>query len=66
MKYVGRLESVLFIRVILPSLNKYIIFQLAKRHYIFSITSFQIDLALKEASKGRLRYFKGRGKPRSP
>ena len=29
-KYVGKLESVLLIRVTLPPLDKYIIFQLAK------------------------------------
>jgi hypothetical protein len=40
------LESVLFIRVTLPPLEKYIIFQLANRRSILSITPSQTDLAL--------------------
>jgi hypothetical protein len=60
MKYVGKLDRVLFIKVILPPLDKYIIFHLAKRHSIFSITPSQIDLALKGAPNRRPRYFIGK------
>jgi hypothetical protein len=45
-KYVGKLESVHFITVTLRPLDKYINFQLANRHSIFSITLSQINLAL--------------------
>jgi len=38
MKYIGKLESVLLIRVTLPPLDKYIIFQPANQHYIFNNT----------------------------
>jgi hypothetical protein len=65
MKYVGKLERVLFIKVILPPLEKYILFQLAKRRSIFSITPSQIDLALKGNPNGRPRYFKGKDTPHS-
>jgi hypothetical protein len=59
MKYVRKLD-----RVLLP-LDKYI-FQLAKQHLIFSITQFQIDLALKEGPNGRSRYFKGKEESPQP
>jgi hypothetical protein len=35
-------------------------FQPAKKHFTFSIMPFQIGLALKEAPKGRPRYFIGK------
>jgi len=53
------LERVLFIRVTLPPLDRYIRFQLANRLSIFPRTPSQIDLALKEAPNERPRYFKG-------
>jgi hypothetical protein len=56
-KYIGKLDKVLLIRVILPPLDKYNRFQLANRCSIFSITLSQICLALKDASNGRPRYF---------
>jgi hypothetical protein len=46
MKYIGRLEIVLIIKVTLPPLKKYIFFQLANQWSIFSTTPFQIYLAL--------------------
>jgi hypothetical protein len=51
----------LFIKLILPSLGKYILFHLAKRRSNFSITLSQIALALKGAPKERPRYFIGKG-----
>jgi hypothetical protein len=64
-EYVGKLDKVLFIKVILPPLEKYILFQLAKRRSILSITPSQIDLALKGNPNGRPRYFKGKDTPHS-
>jgi hypothetical protein len=55
-KYVRILEIVLFIKVTLPPLDKYIHFQLANNLSIFPT----IDLILKEALNGRPRYFKGK------
>jgi len=46
MKYVGKLENVLLIRVILPPLDKYNIFQLANKRSIFAIALSYICLAL--------------------
>jgi hypothetical protein len=65
-KYIGKLEMVLLIRVILPPLDKYIIFQLASHLSIFSTTLYQIDLAFKEAHNGRPKYFTGKEKSYSP
>jgi len=45
MKYMVKLERVLFIRITRPLLDKYRCFQLAD-DAIFSITPSQIDLAL--------------------
>jgi hypothetical protein len=59
-KYVRRLERVLFIKVTLPPLDRYIHFQLANRLSIFPTTPSHMDLALKEAPNGRPRYFKGK------
>jgi hypothetical protein len=59
-QYLSRLDRVLFIKVILPPLDKYIIFHSTKWHSIFSITPSQIDLALKGAPKRRPRYFIGK------
>jgi hypothetical protein len=66
MNYIGKLERVFLIRVILPPLDKYNPFQLANHCSIFSITSSQIDLALKESSKVRPRYFIGKEETHSP
>jgi hypothetical protein len=60
MKYVGKLDQMLLIKVILPPLNKYNCFQPAKWHSIFSIMSSQTDLAFKEAQNGRPKYFIGK------
>lgn len=60
MKYVGKLDRVYFIMVILLALDKYIFFHLAKWRSIFSIKPFQIDLALKGAPNVRPRYFIGK------
>jgi hypothetical protein len=38
MKYVGKLASMLLIRVTLSPLEKYIIFQLANQHYLLNNT----------------------------
>jgi hypothetical protein len=59
MKYIGKLDKVLLVRVIIPPLDKYNCFQLANRHSIFSITPSQKCLVLKDAPKGRPRYFNG-------
>lgn len=65
-KYVGKLDRVLLIKVILPYLDKYIIYQPTKRRSNFSLTPSQIDLALKDPPNGRPRYFKAKKKPRNP
>jgi len=54
------LKRILLIEIILPPLDKYIIFQPAKRHSIFSTRPSQIDLALKGAPSRRPKYFKGK------
>jgi len=62
-KYIGKWERVLLIKVIIPpldNLDKYIIFQPAKQRSIFSIKPSQIDLALKGAPNDRPRYLKGK------
>jgi hypothetical protein len=59
-EYVGKLDKVLFIKVILPPLEKYILFHPAKRRSIFSLTPFQIDLALKGTPTGKPKYFIGK------
>jgi hypothetical protein len=59
-KYIGKLDKVPFIKVILPPLDKYIIFHPARMHSIFSITPSQIDLALKGTPNERPRYFIGK------
>lgn len=53
MKYVGKLDKVLLIEVILPPLDKYNHFQSAKQRSIFSRMPFQTDLTLKEANNKR-------------
>jgi hypothetical protein len=65
-KYVGRLERVFFIRVTLPPFDRYNRFQLASRLSILPTTSSQLDLALKGAPNGSLRYFKGREETPQP
>jgi hypothetical protein len=65
-KYVGRLDKVLFIRVILPPFDRYILCQLASRLSILPTTSSQMDLALKGAPNERPRYFKGREETPQP
>ncbi|KAL4653064.1 hypothetical protein ACB092_01G275100 [Castanea dentata] len=59
-KYVGKDESVLLMRVTLPSLDKYNLFQPANLCSIFSKIGFQIDKSLNLAPNERLKYFKGR------
>jgi hypothetical protein len=59
-KYVGKLDNMHFIKVILPPLDKYIFFHPAKRRSNSSITPSQITLALKEIPKRRMRYFIGK------
>jgi hypothetical protein len=59
-KYLGKLDRVSFIKVILPPLDKYVIFHPARMHSIFSITLSQIDLALKGTPNERPRYFIGK------
>ena len=56
---VGKLDKVLLIKVILPPLDKYNLFQPAKRCSIFLIMPSQIDLALKEAPNRQPKYFMG-------
>jgi hypothetical protein len=65
MKYVGKLDRVLLIRVILPPLDKYNIFQQANRSSIFSIVVSPYMLGLIECQ----RYFKGKDatpQPKTP
>jgi hypothetical protein len=62
-RQIGR---VLLIKAVFPPIDKYIIFQPAKRCSIFSITLSQIDLALKEAPNGIPRYFKGKEETSHP
>jgi hypothetical protein len=45
-KCIGRLERVHLIKVTLPPLDKYNLFQLANRHSIFFTMPSQIDLGL--------------------
>lgn len=58
-KKLGKLERELLIKVSLPPLDKYSIFQVAKRHSIFLIIPSQIDFALNEAPNGRPMYLHG-------
>jgi hypothetical protein len=58
MKNIGKLDRGLLIKVILPPLDKYILFQPAKRPSFFSMTPSQIYLALKEALNRKPKYFK--------
>jgi hypothetical protein len=60
MKYIGKLDKVLLIKVILLPFDKYNLFHPAKRYSIFLIKPSQIALALKKAPNGRLKYFKGK------
>jgi hypothetical protein len=60
MKYIGKLDRVFLIKVILLLLDRYIIFHPTKRLSIFSITPSQIDLALHGTPNGRPRYFKSK------
>jgi len=59
-KYVGRLERVLFIRVTLPPLDRYIRFQLANHLSILPTIPSHMDLALKEGPNERPRYYNGK------
>jgi hypothetical protein len=65
-EYVCKLDRVLLIEVILPPLDKYILFQPANQCSIISITPSQINLALKEVSNGRPRYFIGKEETQQP
>ncbi|KAG6678653.1 hypothetical protein I3842_14G091900 [Carya illinoinensis] len=58
-KYVSRLDSVLFIKVILPPFARYILFQPAKRRFTFSITVSQTEAALEATTNGRPTYVIG-------
>jgi hypothetical protein len=53
-KYVGRLESMLLIRVTLPLLERYIRFQLANRRSIFSTMTSQIDWGREEVPQPKM------------
>jgi hypothetical protein len=55
-KYMAKLNNMLYIKVILPPLDKYILFYPTTRHSTFSITPSQIALALKGAPKERPRH----------
>jgi hypothetical protein len=54
-KYVGRFERVLFIKVTLPPLDKYIRFQLANRLSIFPTTPSHMNLALKRGPQQKTK-----------
>jgi len=57
--HVGKLDNELLSKVNLSPLNKYNLFQPAKRLYIFSIMSLHIEVDLYDATKGRPKYFIG-------
>jgi hypothetical protein len=51
---------VFLIEVTLPPFDKYILFHSEKQRSTFAMMSSQTNLALKEAPKGRPRYFIGK------
>jgi hypothetical protein len=63
MKYIGTLEREVLIRVNLPPLDKYIIFQLANRRSIFLTTPLQIDLAFRRTPTEDQNTSKAKKKP---
>jgi hypothetical protein len=65
-KNLGKLERELLIKVNLPPLDKYNLFQVAKRHYIVSIIPSQIDFALNDALTGDPGTYMGRGDTLQP
>jgi hypothetical protein len=66
MKYIGKLEMVLFLKVTQPPLDKNPLFQLDNWWSIFSTTPSQVDLALYEAPRENQDTLKAKKRPHSP